>query len=264
MSRLEVVHRTLLDYASPIGETYMELRLRPLDGGGQVVEEYELATVPPAELRSYVDGFGNVTHYFNSVEPHQRVEVVSRSLVRTASEHVIDDHGDFQTTFGQFRGPVIDVPGVRRLAARVRGDGLEARLDFLARLINREFEYRPETTDVFTAVDEVIRIRSGVCQDFAHLFIAVTRALGVPCRYVSGYIHAGAGRQGAGASHAWAEAWVPGRGWLGYDPTNPLRAGEHHVRVATGRDYVDVAPTRGTYVGGASEVMAVEVATRLL
>jgi transglutaminase-like putative cysteine protease len=160
----------------------------------------------------------------------------------------------------------VDVAGVRALARRFPGSPGEAegRLDALAGYINGRFEYRPQTTDVYTAVDQVIRERVGVCQDFAHLFISVARALGVPCRYVSGYIHSGAGHLGVGASHAWAEAFVEGRGWIGYDPTNPVRAGEHHVRVAVGRDYQDVAPTRGSYVGAAPERMRVEVETRAL
>src|SRR5581483_5783690 len=159
---------------------------------------------------------------------------------------------------------VMDVAGVRAIARRFGGGDrpLVERLDALSAHINRSFEYRPQTTDVYTGVDEVIKLRSGVCQDFAHLFISVCRALGVPCRYVSGYIHSGAGRQGAGASHAWAEAFVEGLGWIGYDPTNPVRAGDHHVRVGIGRDYHDVAPTRGTYVGSGQETMAVEVVTR--
>jgi transglutaminase-like putative cysteine protease len=112
---------------------------------------------------------------------------------------------------------------------------------------------------VTTAVDEVLRLRSGVCQDFAHLFIAVARAMGVPARYVSGYVYSGSGATSVGASHAWAEAWVPGRGWLGYDATHPVRAGEQHVRVAVGRDYRDAAPTRGVYVGAARGQLDVRV-----
>jgi transglutaminase-like putative cysteine protease len=103
-------------------------------------------------------------------------------------------------------------------------------------------------------------LRAGVCQDFAHLFIAVARAMGVAARYVSGYIHApGAATT---ASHAWAEAWVPGRGWVGYDATHPIRAAEHHVRLAVGRDYSDAAPTRGIYIGSATGAMDVSVKTR--
>lgn len=262
--RLEVTHRTVLEYSEPVAETYMELRLQPREGGGQRVLSFELEIVPRAQLRTYVDGFGNTVHYFNSVPPHETVVVQSRSVVDTASEQVHQDGGQFPADFLGFREPVMLVAGVRSLGQRARGAGTLERLDALARRINRDYVYQPQTTDIFTAVDQVIRLRSGVCQDFAHLFISAARAMGIPCRYVSGYIHAGAGLVGTGASHAWAEAWVEGAGWVGYDPTNPVRAGENHVRVATGRDYNDVPPTRGTYVGAAAETMRVEVATHVI
>jgi len=118
-------------------------------------------------------------------------------------------------------------------------------------------------TSVYTGVEEVLELRAGVCQDFAHLFIAAARAMGIAARYVSGYIHIpGDGGITEGASHAWAEAWVPGAGWVGFDATHPVRAGENHVRVAVGRDYRDAAPTRGVYVGTATGTMNVIVRTR--
>jgi transglutaminase-like putative cysteine protease len=138
-------------------------------------------------------------------------------------------------------------------------DEVEAALDALALDINDRFEYQAETTDVYTGVAEVLKLRRGVCQDFAHLYVAVGRAMGIPTRYVSGYVVPGGDRLGAAATHAWAEAWVPGRGWIGYDPTNPIKVGPQHVAVAVGRDYQDVAPTRGVFVGRAEEEMEVDV-----
>ena len=135
-------------------------------------------------------------------------------------------------------------------------------LDELTLTISREFTYDRAVTDVYSAVDEVLALRAGVCQDFAHLFIAAARAMGVPARYVSGYIHSPAGGGASSASHAWAEGWVPGRGWVGFDATHPVRTSEHHVRLAVGRDYSDAAPTRGIYVGSATGTMAVTVRTR--
>ena len=115
---------------------------------------------------------------------------------------------------------------------------------------------------MYSAVDEVLELRAGVCQDFAHLFIAVARAMGVPARYVSGYIHFADDKGATTASHAWGEAWVPGKGWIGYDATRPVRTSEHYVRLAVGRDYSDAAPTRGIYVGSANSTMKVQVKTR--
>ena len=260
---VEVRHRTLLTYSEPIAETYMQVRLRPRDGAGQVVRRFTLTVAPRSEARSYLDGFGNHVHYFNHVPPHAEVEVIGHSVVATSAGIPDPEDGEFPDDFLQFRGPVMDVAGVRAIARRFSAGTAEERLDRLAAYINQHIEYRPQTTDVYTAVDEVLHNHVGVCQDFAHLFISVARAMEIPTRYVSGYIHAGKGRRGAGASHAWAEALVPGSGWIGYDPTNPIRASEHHVRVAVGRDYQDISPTRGTFVGRARETMAVEVETAL-
>jgi transglutaminase-like putative cysteine protease len=262
--RLAVVHRTLLTYEQPVAETHMEVRLHPREGAGQVLESFRLEVTPLSEVRGYRDGFGNLVHYFNYVPAHALVEVVGHSLVTTRADVADPEDVDFPEDFLQFRDPVADVPGVRALGAGLPEGGVEQRLDALAGCINRQFEYRPQTTDVFTAVEEVIRRRTGVCQDFAHLFIAAARSMGIPARYVSGYVYSGVGNLGAGASHAWAEALVPGRGWVGYDPTNPVRVSDHHVRVAVGRDYHDVPPTRGTYVGAAREAMEVTVTTRVL
>ena len=262
--RVEVAHRTVLTYERPIAETHMEVRVRPRTGAGQAVERFQLVVEPASPVRSYRDGFGNHVHYFNHVPPHGRVEVVAESVVGTSAGLPDLDDGEFPDDFLQFRGPVQEAPGVRALARRFRDGSVEQRLEGLVRHINLEFEYQPHTTTVFTAVDEVMRRRTGVCQDFAHLFIAVARSMGLPARYVSGYIHSGVGRVGEGASHAWAEVLVPGTGWVGYDPTNPVRALERHLRVAVGRDYQDVAPTRGTYLGAAREDMEVRVTTRAL
>jgi transglutaminase-like putative cysteine protease len=262
--RLQVTHRTLLTYGQPVAETHMELRLQPREGAGQTLESFRLQIEPPSEPRTYRDAFGNVVHYFNHVPPHDRVEVVGHSVVTTQGDVPDPDDTLFPEDFLQFRHPVDDVQGVRRIAGLFRQDGVDDRLGGLAEYINREFEYRPQTTDVFTAVDEVLRRGVGVCQDFAHLFVAVARAMGMPARYVSGYVYSGVGHAGAGASHAWAEALLPDRGWVGYDPTNPVHSSDHHVRVAVGRDYRDVAPTRGTYVGAARETMKVTVTTKVL
>ncbi len=265
MARLEITHTTRLTYREAIAETYMEMRVRPLDDGGQRCRDFSLDVRPAATVRGYRDGFGNHVLYFNHLARHERVEVRARSLVETGVAGGDALWPVFPEDFVAFRPPVLDLAGVRQIAARVdRGEDRVKTLEALTTHINTHLRYRPETTDVFTQVDEVLRLRSGVCQDFAHLFIAVARSLHIPCRYVSGYLDPIGGRRGAGATHAWAEAWLPGQGWLGFDPTNPMRAAEHHVRVAVGRDYRDVPPTRGIYLGRAAERMEVNVEVRLL
>jgi len=186
-----------------------------------------------------------------------------------ASDGEVAEPEDLVWDFLRFRSPVTDEAGVRAMAVQhapadpASGPAVEQALDGLTVAISHDFAYDPAVTNVYTGVDEVLKLRAGVCQDFAHLFIAAARAMGVPARYVSGYIHApNAAGVTEGASHAWAEAWVPGTGWLGFDATHPIRAGENHVRVAVGRDYRDAAPTRGVYVGAATGTMDVNVRTR--
>jgi transglutaminase-like putative cysteine protease len=274
--KLEIVHSTRYRYSGPIAETVMEVRLRPMDGNGQSCLEFQLDVSSGIQPRTYRDGYGNDVHYFNLVRPHTRLSVISRSVVETGRELDADPGEELVNDFLRYRSPVKDVPGVRQLASRHpiaepgSGVSVEQALDELTLAISRDFTYDRAVTNVYSAVDEVLALRAGVCQDFAHLFIAVARAMGVPARYVSGYIHESAGRrQGAArnvasASHAWAEAWVPGRGWVGYDATHPVRTSDHHVRLAVGRDYSDAAPTRGIYVGSATGAMEVSVRTREL
>jgi transglutaminase-like putative cysteine protease len=133
-------------------------------------------------------------------------------------------------------------------------------------LVHERLDYRPDVTTVETSVTEVLTHSSGVCQDFAHVLIGLCRAIGTPARYVSGYILVGADpdapKRGAAASHAWVEAFTATNGWRGFDPTNDVLASEHHVKMAIGRDYHDVPPTRGTFRGVADEELAVEVVTK--
>jgi transglutaminase-like putative cysteine protease len=266
--RLEVVHATRYRYSGPIAETVMEVRLRPMDGNGQSCLDFKLDVSSRIQTRTYRDGYGNSVHYFNLVRPHTRLSVTSTSVVETGGEPDADPGEELVKDFLRYRSPVRDVPGIRELAARhpvadpESGPAVERALDELTLTISREFTYDRAVTNVYSAVDEVLELRAGVCQDFAHLFIAVARAMGVPARYVSGYIHTPGTAGASSASHAWAEAWVPGGGWIGYDATRPVRTTDYHVRVAVGRDYSDAAPTRGIYVGSATGSMSVRVRTR--
>ncbi len=269
--KFEIVHNTRYRYAGPIAETVMEVRLRPMDGNGQRCLDFRLELSHGVKPRTYVDGFGNHVHYFNLVRPHAGLSVISRSTVETGLD--LDEHQgeELVQDFLRFRSPVKDIEGVRELARRhpiqdpSSPESVEGALDELTATISREFAYDTTVTNVYSVVDDVLALKAGVCQDFAHLFIAVARAMGVPARYVSGYIHLPKwSDKGTTASHAWAEAWVAGRGWIGFDATHPVRTTPHHVRLAVGRDYTDAAPTRGVYVGSAGSTMSISVKTRAL
>ena len=268
--KLEITHSTRYRYSGPIAETVMEVRLRPMDGNGQRCVDFRLELSHGIKPRTYVDGFGNTVHYFNLVRPHSGLSVIGRSVVETGLSPDKAPGEELVQDFLRFRPPVNEVEGVRRLAEMhaigepESPEAVERALDELTLTISREFAYDRSVTNVYSSVDDVLALRAGVCQDFAHLFIAVARAMGVPARYVSGYIHVPTEKAGVTASHAWAEAWVPGRGWTGFDATHPVRTTEHHVRLAVGRDYTDAAPTRGVYVGSATSAMTIGVKTRSL
>jgi transglutaminase-like putative cysteine protease len=266
--RFDVRHLTRYTYSSPITETQMELRLRPLDAAGQRLLSFELELLPESPLRSYVDAFGNAVHVFNHLPSHELVEITSHLRVKTGTDGAPPGEDETPEDFVHFRPPIVDVPALRRLAGRFEppdpgsAASVERAVEELTLGISRHVRYLPDSTTVSSSVDDVLRQGSGVCQDFAHLLIAAARTWGVPARYVSGYVYTGSGEPLVGASHAWAEVWVPGRGWQGYDATHPVRTGERHVRVAVGRDYRDAAPTRGVYVGAARGRMEVSVEVR--
>lgn len=268
--KLEIIHNTRYKYMGRIAETTMEVRLQPMDGHGQKCLGFRLLLSHGVMPRHYVDGYGNRVHYFNLVRPHTNLNVTSRSVVETGLPNDGETGEDLVHDFLRFRSPVNDIDGIRELAKRhassdnASPEEIEATLDELTRTISREFTYDKTVTNVYSAVDEVLALKAGVCQDFAHLFVAVARAMGVPARYVSGYIHDPGDKGHKVASHAWAEAWVPRRGWIGFDATHPVRTTQHHVRLAVGRDYTDAAPTRGVYVGSATGAMSISVRTKEL
>lgn len=266
--RVAIAHRTRYVYSSEVVESQMEVRLRPWDGPGQRVHEFRLDVRPAARVRTYVDGLGNHVQYFNLLEPHRELEIVSHSTVETWPAELRPPLDLFPSDLLLFRPPVADTAAVRRLGRRARpGDpgsrsDVLATLERIADLVASTLTYMPDVTTVFSDVQEVLKMGRGVCQDFAHVFIAVARTVGIPCRYVSGYVAPTPEEAFVGTSHAWAEAWVPGRGWLAYDPTHPGLGPEFYVRLAVGRDYRDAAPTRGVFVGPAVSTMEASVEIR--
>jgi transglutaminase-like putative cysteine protease len=274
--RASVAHVSRLEYDADVFESIMDVRLGPLDDADQHVERFHLRLEPGGHARQYVDGFGNVAHLLTSTRPHSAVEVSVRSEVETAlvDPFALPVHGlgtldVMERADGLDPSPLIPpLDELGRMASPFRSlDPFEAVLR-MCEMINRQFTYRQGVTDVTTTVEQILDVRLGVCQDFAHLLIGLCRALSIPARYVSGYIVTAdapaAPHRGEGASHAWVEAFTPSHGWRGFDPTNTLVANAYYVKVARGRDYADVPPTRGTYRGAANETLAVSVITRVL
>jgi transglutaminase-like putative cysteine protease len=262
-------HVTRFTYESPITESVMEARMQPLSEGPQRCVRFGLSTTPAARVRMYADPEGNIVHHFNIPGRHTRLTVTAEALVECAASAALPERlaadawqqVDRQTASGEFWELLHDSPFARQtplVAAFAQEVGLERGDDPLATLrqmmsmIYARFEYSRNATRVDSPIDEALEARRGVCQDFAHIMIALGRRLGVPCRYVSGYLFQQSDREVRstdGATHAWIEAMLPGLGWVGFDPTNDLVAGDRHIRVAIGRDYADVPPTRGVFKG---------------
>ncbi len=265
---LRISHTTRYAYDLPLrGECFMEARLQPLSlPGEQLCTEFALATTPPAPIFQYDQPgeMGTVHHFVLRGEPGGEIVVSAQSQVQTLRANAFDginllaedwaDTADprFVSSLAEWLAPT----SLTAPAAEWLGPGpapsVFAYGQALSAAIYSQFSYVPGTTDVSTPLHQFVAQKRGVCQDYAHLMLACARARGIPARYVSGYIYSGGDPQthGAGATHAWAELYLPHAGrWLGFDPTNNIVVADHHVKVAVGRDYADVPPTKGLLRG---------------
>jgi transglutaminase-like putative cysteine protease len=269
---LRIVHTTRYDYEEQVAASYNEVRLSPLTQGGQLVTQNRVEVVPKPWTYAYRDYWGAQVTAFEVLEPHQSLTVTGASTVHTSPtasagpsvtweelEAAADGLADYLMILDRARLPedLLDRVAAVRAASATPSLAVEA----ICGLIHGEVAYRPGTTDVASGAADAWVRRSGVCQDIAHLAIGSLRAIGVPARYVSGYLHPAVepevGRPTSGESHAWIE-WWSGE-WRGYDPTNRVEPGERHVAVAKGRNYDDVRPVAGVYTGGGGSRMTVTV-----
>jgi len=253
--------------------------LWPVSDDGQTCREFSLSVDPLRPMNESRDYFGNMVMNFNILPPHDVVVLTGHSVVETHRNPFVKGEAlpDFEIgrahlDFLGFDGPIENVPQTHEMARESGlqniggkdGDALFAAAQNLNSLIYERFTYSPESTDVRTKISQVFASRQGVCQDFAHIFIAVCRAAGLPARYVSGYLVTKRSRaaEGSPASHAWAEVLLPEYGWRAFDPTNDLLANDYYIKLAAGRDYSDVPPTRGVYNGaGVQSILRVRVHT---
>jgi transglutaminase-like putative cysteine protease len=272
-----VNHVTTFRYAGLVCDSVNEVRLRPITDDLQACLDFQLVTDPPSQARRYRDAFGNLVHTFDVIDPHTALTVTARSRV-TTSPSGVSDLGDLPDPYAPLpleqADDLIDFlqptsradfhPDVAAYGAAIRDidprPGLGALVWRLAHGLHERFEYLPGATDVGTIASEALLACRGVCQDYTHVMLAALRMLGVPARYTSGYLHSrGMSEVGAQASHAWVEVWFPSRGFVGIDPTNDRVVDERYIRVAYGRDYVDVAPIKGSYRGAEASTLEVNV-----
>ena len=281
-----IVHRTTYDYSEPVTVSHHVARLTPRITRGQMFEDFTIHIEPEPTLRKMrTDYFGNGVCFFSIQSIHQRLEVTATSVVAMSADPPVPTwlSPPWESVAGMFRDPVspdvVDAfqfvfgsPMVRptpehaAYAAPSFAPGrplLDAAMD-LTKRIYAEFKYDPEATTVATPPEEVLSARHGVCQDFAHVAIACMRSVGLPARYVSGYLRTipapGAPKLvGVDASHAWLSVYSPGLGWVDFDPTNGIMPSHDHISVAFGRDFSDVSPISGIVTGGGEHNVAVAV-----
>lgn len=273
-----VRHITSFSYEPGVRESVMEARMEPRSEGRQRCLTFSLDVAPNANIMVYRDFLGNRVHHFDIPERHSRVNLTAQALVEiqeapaprpsdAGSWQDLDTliaTGDYWETLAPSHYAQPTEP-LERFASELRLQRGGNPLEFLLQLneaMYQAFEYVPDSTAVDSPIGDALRTRQGVCQDFAHIMITLLRRFHIPGRYVSGYLAPGTERKNRspdGATHAWVEAFLPGLGWVAFDPTNNLVGGERHIRVAIGRDYADVPPTRGVYKGEAESGLSVSV-----
>lgn len=274
-------HMTRFRYSAPISQSVMELRMEPRSEKGQRCLNFQVALNPHARVMLYRDYLGNVVHHFDIPGQHRQLVIVAESTIEMKASAELPESlpADSWDAIDQLAQAEYDMllhsqfthptPLLEALAAElnaVRRDDPMTLLRELNAAIYRTFDYRPQSTEVDSPIDDALQARQGVCQDFAHIMLALLRRLGIPCRYVSGYLfhyQDKADRSAQDATHAWIEALFPDLGWVGFDPTNNLLCSDRHIRVAIGRDYADVPPTRGVFKGEAESELSVGVRVAL-
>jgi transglutaminase-like putative cysteine protease len=261
--RLTILHDTVYQYETPARYCIQYLRLTPRSDAGQRIAEWDIES--PGVLWRQTDAFGNVVHVMSLDAAHQSLRIRARGVVETTLQpgDAIADVASVPVESFLVPTPLTQPDAAltelsRPLAAAADKD---AALAALMQDIHARVRYETGATDVEHTAAEALAQGRGVCQDHAHIFIACARQAGLPARYVSGYIDVGSADDASHASsHAWADVWITGRGWVSFDATHRARAGEAYCRLAVGRDFLDASPVRGMRTGGSGERLDVNVA----
>jgi transglutaminase-like putative cysteine protease len=258
--RLKISHMTEYTYEEPVEFALQRLRLTPKDCPGQKVITWQSLVSGAGHEAAYDDHFGNRVELVSITGGEHTIRIMASGEVETEERNgVFGPHIGYAPLWLFHRETPLTKPGklIRELAKTIEGEGELARMHALMGAIHEKVEYRKDMTTSATAAEQALEIGAGVCQDHAHVFIATARLLGLPARYISGYMFDGG--EGGAASHAWAEAHVPGLGWVGFDAANDVCPDERYVRVASGLDYSDTAPVSGMRIGTAPEMIIVNV-----
>jgi len=275
MPIFKIHHITKYEYDRPVRESVNEIRIFPYRCDEQEVRSQEITINTEPDIQYFTDYWGNKTGFFNVLPLHNNLIIESQLVVSTIASSQL--HINFHTGFEQLKKEVRNdlrllelsnadtiknQAAIIKIVQEVRGDGKSVAVvvERCAAYIFKHFSYIKGITHVETTVDEILEHHSGVCQDFAHLMLQVLSTLKIPSRYVSGYICPNkSGMRGEGATHAWIEAYIPGYGWAGIDPTNNVWVTNNHIKLAMGRHFNDCSPIRGTFKGPAKQRLSVHV-----
>jgi len=260
--RLKVRHATTYHYAEPTRRVIQLLRVTPLSFAGQTVLDWQIDVDCDAQLRRNRDGYGNVTHMLYVDSPVRTLEILVRGEVLTEDKAGVVHALPHDLPQGMFlRHTPLTEPGpaIAAIADEVRGTDALQQLHDLASRLHDTIRFDTKATAIDTSAEQACAEGHGVCQDFAHIFVAAARRMGIPARYVSGHLYRRDGKHAQEAAHAWAEGWVDELGWVAFDPVNGICTDDAYVRVACGLDYRDAAPVAGARSGGGAEELAVEV-----
>ena len=277
-----IVQTNKFRYSSPIRESVMEVRMQPFNTAGQRCLSFGLSIRPQTRVHSYEDYVGNIVHHFDVPARHTALHITAEAMVeiipgddlpdalpstawRDALYYAEDGNAYEMLLPSHFAHPTKLLLELADELDVCRRDDPLTLLRQISEQIHQRFQYMRASTRADSPIDEALEARQGVCQDFTHIFIALARHAGLACRYVSGYLYSPNKRDRimTGATHAWAEALLPGLGWIGFDPTNNSLAGTRHIRVAIGRDYADVPPTRGVFKKSAATISELQVNVRI-
>ena len=276
MPKFNVVHITKYIYPSEVTDSANQIILYPKSSDLQQVISNKIYISPFAVVETFHDYFGNEVGMFTIIDPHHELEIKVDLVVETLPIPEINQTLSVEAQWNsldslKFEYPYVDFlqkelftckDEIQKVFSKLINTDMNIHdvVFALSNFIFNNFSYTQGITNIETTVDEIWKIRAGVCQDFAHLLIEMLRLLNIPARYVSGYISpSNIEMRGEGATHAWVEAYIPEIGWKGIDPTNDCWQTDRHIIIATGRDFRDCTPVKGTYKGPSDNILTVSV-----
>ena len=275
MPVFKIYHTTTYEYDRLVKESVNEIKIYPYQCNEQEVLQHDIVITGNPEIQTFYDYWGNKTGVFNLLPSHRELSIGSKLLVRTTAPS--QSQINFNSGFNELKKEVssdlkmVELTTSEKIRSQqdintivqnisVDHASVAATVQNCCNYIFSEFKYIKGITNVETTIDEILEHRSGVCQDFVHLMLQILRTMQIPGRYVSGYICPNKnGMRGEGATHAWVEAWIPGHGWAGIDPTNNVWVTNNHVKLAVGRNFSDCSPVKGTFKGPAVQKLYVYV-----